>query len=79
MKMYYFVGGPMSGKENEFFARLKELGGTPSTWQIYPHKARDGQALHICQVESLAEIQGHLDQFDDIYQHGDIIEIQERP
>lgn len=79
MKVYYFVGGPMAGKENEFFARLNKIGGTPSTWQIYPYAATDGQALHICQVETLADIQSHLEQFDDIYEHRDFIEIKERP
>lgn len=75
MRTFYFVGGPRDGHEEEFFGRLKEIGGAPSGWQIYPHLA-DTRALHIVIAESENEIVEHLANFDGIYQRGEIIEVR---
>jgi hypothetical protein len=79
MRLFYFIGGPKAGKAEEFFRRLQEIGGTPSSWKIYPHADQDGRALHLAAVASPQEILDHLQHFDDIYQHTEIIEILERP
>ncbi len=75
MLKFYFVGGPKPGKSEEFFRRLREMGGTPASWRIYPHANNDGKALHIAEVESPNEILDHLRHFDGIYEYGEIIEI----
>lgn len=79
MKTYYFVGGPLPGKTGEFFARLGALGGPPPGWQIHPHASGDGNALHLVQAGSPADITAHLDHFSDIYEHGPIVEVVPRP
>ena len=78
MKTYYFVGGPLLGKEEAFFTRLKALGGLPPGWQIYPHASGDGNALHIVTAVSPTDITAHLDHFTEIYQYGPVIEVLER-
>ena len=77
MKKFYFVGGPKAGKSEEFFRRLREIGGTPASWRVYPHVSNDGKALHIAEVESQSEILCHLHHFDGIYEWGKIEEIVE--
>jgi hypothetical protein len=72
---YYFVGGPLPGKAEEFLRRLNAAGGPPPGWRIYPHASHDGRALHLVEAASLAEITSHLKLFADIYQCGEIIEI----
>ena len=73
------MGGPKAGHADEFFQRLTQIGGTPVTWQIYPHAAGDGKALHVIEAESLREILDHLRHFADIYDHTEILEIQKAP
>lgn len=75
MKKFYFVGGPKEGFTEEFFQRLGEIGGPPPGWQIYPHASHDGKALHIVEAETTNEILDHLQNFNDIYDRGEIIEI----
>lgn len=75
MKKFYFTGGPKKGAQEEFFRRLNEIGGSPAGWQVYPHENEDGQALHIIDANSEKEILQHLQHFEDIYSHGEIIEI----
>ncbi len=77
MRTYYFVGGPKPGQMEEFFRRLNAIGGVPPAWQIYPHVASDGKALHIVAVESLEEILNHLRHFEGIYERSEIVEIAE--
>ena len=79
MKTYYFIGGPLSERAGEFFTRLKALGGPPPGWQLYPHASGDGNALHLVQANSTADITAHLDHFSDIYRHGPIVEVVPRP
>ncbi len=76
MSMFYFIGGPKPGRAEEFFRRLAQIGGTPANWQIYPHVAGDGQALHIVSAESAQSILDHLQHFQDIYEHSKIVEIR---
>ncbi len=78
MRLFYFIGGPKAGKAEEFFRRLEQVGGTPASWRIYPHAVNDGRALHIAEVESPQDILNHLQHFDDIYEHTEIVEIVER-
>ena len=75
MKTFYFVGGPKPGWAEEFFRRLARIGGTPGNWLIYPHVTGDGKALHVASVESLENILDHLQHFQDIYEHSDIVEV----
>ncbi|MFZ5644893.1 MAG: hypothetical protein ACOY46_15010 [Bacillota bacterium] len=77
MKKYYFVGGPKKGFVEEFFQRLDRIGGSPSGWSIYPHVESDGKALHIVNAKSRDEVLEHLEQFNDIYDRSEIIEIIE--
>ena len=77
MKKFYFVGGPKVGKSEEFFRRLREIGGTPPSWRVYPHVGNGGKALHIADVESQEEILNHLHHFDGIYEWSEIVEISE--
>lgn len=79
MALYYFVGGPTSGNRDEFFRRLAELGGPPERWKLYPHAGSDGRALHVVEADSEQDIADHLHNFADIYEHGKIIEVVERP
>ena len=76
MKTFYFIGGPKQGCREEFFQRLAQVGGSPANWQICPHTADDGKALHIVNAESLQSILDHLQHFQDIYEHSEIVEIQ---
>lgn len=76
MKTFYFVGGPKPGHAEEFFQRLAQIGGSPVGWQIYPHAADDGKALHIINSDSFQSIFDHLHHFDDIYEHSEIIEVR---
>ncbi len=75
MKTFYFVGGPRPGQVEEFFRRLREAGGPPVGWQIFPHVA-DTRALHLVSAESEQEILDHLRRFADIYEHGEILEVR---
>ncbi len=76
MRMFYFVGGPTEGHVEEFFARLAQVGGSPANWQIYPHTANDGKALHLVSTESMQSILDHLQHFQDIYEHSEIVEVR---
>ena len=76
MKTFYFVGGPKPGRVEEFFQRLAQVGGSPPNWQIYPHVANDGKALHVVNVESLQSILDHLQHFQEIYEYSEIIEVR---
>ncbi|HEY3366246.1 MAG TPA: hypothetical protein VGK74_14425 [Symbiobacteriaceae bacterium] len=79
MKTFYFIGGPIQGKADEFFSRLAQIGGPPPSWTIYPHAAKDGKALHLVQAASQQEILDHLKQFVDIYERTEIVEVVQRP
>lgn len=79
MKKFYFVGGPKTGQSEEFFQRLDRIGGTPPGWQVYPHAAVDGKALHVADAESREVILDHLSIFEGIYERSEIVEIIERP
>jgi hypothetical protein len=76
MRTFYFVGGPLPGREGEFFRRLELAGGSPSGWLIYPHLQGDGQALHVVTADSEQEILDHLDHFGGIYSHTEIVEVR---
>ncbi|HSL42373.1 MAG TPA: hypothetical protein VK897_03005 [Anaerolineales bacterium] len=76
MKIFYFGGGPKPGYTEEFFQRLAQIGGSPVGWQIYPHAAEDGKALHIVNTDAVQIILDHLQHFDGTYEHSDIIEIR---
>ena len=43
MRTYYFVGGPLPGRMEEFRRRLGAAGGPPTGWLVYPHVSGDGQ------------------------------------
>lgn len=77
MRTFYFIGGPKRDKILEFFNRLESVGGKPPTWKVYPHSANDGRALHIIKANSKQEILDHLNNFSDIYEHDEIIEVTE--
>jgi hypothetical protein len=79
MKSYYFVGGPLSGRMDEFRRRLDDAGGPPPGWLILPHASGDGRALHVVQAESLDSVQRHLAHFAGIYAHDEIIEVVALP
>ncbi len=79
MKSYYFVGGPLPGRMQEFRARLAAAGGPPPGWTLMPHASGDGRALHVVQAESVEGVQRHLAHFDGIYSHGEIIEVVSLP
>jgi|BarGraNGADG00212_1021973.scaffolds.fasta_scaffold04250_7 hypothetical protein len=76
MKTFYFVGGPRPGQAGEFLRRLEQIGRPPAGWQICPHVAGDGQALHVVTVASAQEIIDYLAQFSDIYAHSEIVEVR---
>lgn len=78
MKKFYFVGGPKEGCLEEFFTRLKTIGGPPPGWRIYPHANSDGRALHVIDATQIDDIMKHLNRFSEIYDRGDIIEIDEK-
>ena len=65
------------GEAEEFFRRLRQIDGTPPSRRIYPPADNDGRALHMVAVESPQEILNHLQHFDDIYEHTEIVEILE--
>jgi hypothetical protein len=76
MRTYYFVGGPLTGRMDEFRRRLAAAGGPPAGWLVYPHASGDGQALHIVLAESTEEVLDHLAHFSGIYVHGAIVEVR---
>lgn len=76
MTTFYFVGGPIAGKREEFLRLLIDVGGAPPGWQIYPHASGDGRALHVVETDSEESILAHLANFDPIYDRGPIIEIK---
>jgi hypothetical protein len=76
MRTFYFIGGPKPGQAEEFFRRLAQIGGSPTNWQIYPHIANDGMALHVVNAESQQDILDHLKAFHDIYEYSEIIEVR---
>jgi hypothetical protein len=75
---YYFVGGPLPGKMDEFRRRLSGAGGTPQGWRVLPHASGDGLALHVVQAESREALLGHLAHFEGIYAHDAIVEVLDR-
>ncbi len=77
MKVFYFVGGPKPGHAHEFFQRLIDLGSPPAGWQIYPHVADDGKALHVVHAKSMQDILEHLQHFQDIYEYTEIMQVRE--
>lgn len=79
MKTFYFIGGPIEGKADEFFNRLAQIGGPPPNWRIYPHAARDGKALHLVQADTPQEIRDHLEQFAGLYERTEIVEVVPGP
>lgn len=56
--------------------RLTQVSGSHPNWQIYPHVANDGKALHVANVESLQSILDHLQHFQEIYEYSEIIEVR---
>jgi hypothetical protein len=78
-KTYYFVGGPLPGRMDEFRRRLDAAGGPPPGWRIYPHASGDGRALHVVEAESRDAILRHLARFDGIYAYDDIIAVRTLP
>ncbi|HET9552867.1 MAG TPA: hypothetical protein VFP50_07855 [Anaeromyxobacteraceae bacterium] len=79
MNTYYFVGGPLPGRMDEFRRRLAAAGGPPTGWQILPHASGDGRALHVVRAESPEAILRHLAHFDGIYAHDAIVEVRALP
>ena len=75
-KLFYFVGGPVEGRQSAFFTRLAELGGPPPGWCVYPHVGQTGRALHLVTAGGEAEIEAHLAEFASIYERGPIIEVE---
>ena len=75
----FLVGGPKVGEGDASFRRLREVGGVPPGWSIYPHAGDNGKALHLVEAVSSQEIFDHLQYFEDIYERGEIVEILERP
>ncbi len=75
MKIFYFVGGLKPDCREEFFRRLAQIDGSPTNWQIYRHAANDDKALHIVNTESLQSIFDHLQHFQGLYEHSEIIEL----
>lgn len=78
MKLFYFVGGPTEGHEDDFRRRLTEIGGSPSGWMVYPHRV-DREALHLVRTADLADIDAHLAQFGIAYERGPIVELVDAP
>jgi hypothetical protein len=76
VSLFYFVGGPKTGKAPEFFRRLEEAGGPPDGWAIYPHASGDGRALHLVTASSAEPILEHLRRFEDVYERDEIIEVR---
>jgi hypothetical protein len=79
MSTYYFVGGPLPGKMDEFRRRLDAAGGPPAGWTLLPHASGDGRALHVVEAESQEAILRHLALFDGIYAQGEIVEVRRLP
>jgi len=75
---YYFVGGPREDHIEEFFKLLKEKGGPPENWTVYPHANGDGKALHIIDGATREEVLEHLSSFMDIYEMSELIEVINR-
>lgn len=75
VRLFYFVGGPIEGKQDAFFRHLAEVGGPPPGWRLYPHVGGDGRALHLVEATSEGEIDAHLAQFGSIYERGPIVEV----
>ena len=78
MKTFYFVGGPIAGHRDAFMRRLSEAGGSPAGWRIYPHASGDGRALHVVEADSDGSILAHLAIFDPFFEHGTIVEVEQR-
>ncbi|HET9551959.1 MAG TPA: hypothetical protein VFP50_03245 [Anaeromyxobacteraceae bacterium] len=76
MNTYYFVGGPIPGKMDEFRRRLDGGGGPPPGWLVLPHASGDGRALHVVQADSREAVLRHLALFDGIYAHDAIVEVR---
>ena len=79
MRTYYFIGGPTPGNELTFFRRLREAGGLPAGWSVYPHIVGDGKALHIARVEADDAIVAHLSLFADVCEANERVGVIERP
>jgi hypothetical protein len=78
MRLFYFVGGPIEGQQDAFFARLAEVGGSPPGWRLFPHMGQDGRALHIVEASGEDEIDAHLAKFEPTYERGPIVEVVPR-
>lgn len=52
MNTYYFVGGPLPGRMDEFRRRLDTAGGPPPGWLVLPHANGNGRALHVVHADS---------------------------
>jgi hypothetical protein len=79
MRSYYFVGGPLPGRMDEFRRRLDAAGGPPPGWVVLPHASGDGLALHLVEAGSREEVLGHLAIFAGIYAHDEIFELTSLP
>jgi hypothetical protein len=79
MRSFYFVGGPTMGNEEAFMGRLRELGGPPTGWQVYPFADGSGRALHLVTSEAEEAIDAHLAHFAPDYERGPVIELAARP
>jgi hypothetical protein len=79
MKTFYFVGGPLPGRMEEFLRRLDRADGPPAGWLVFPHASGDGRALHVVNADSREAVLGHLAHFDGIYAHDEIVEVRPAP
>jgi hypothetical protein len=79
MSTYYFVGGPLPGRMDEFLRRLGAAGGTPAGWLVLPHASGDGRALHVVHAPSPDAILRHLALFEGIYAYDTIVEVRAPP
>jgi hypothetical protein len=79
MSTYYFVGGPLPGRMDEFRRRLDGAGGPPAGWRILAHASGDGRALHLVEADSREAILRHLALFEGIYACGEIVEVRSVP
>ncbi len=75
MNTYYFVGGPLPGRMDEFRRRLGAAGGAPPGWLVLPHASGDGRALHVVRADSREAILRHLALFEGIYAHDGIVDL----
>ena len=79
MRSFYFVGGPTPGNEEAFVHRLRELGGPPPGWQVFPFADGSGRALHLVTGDAEDAIDAHLANFAPGYERGPLIELVARP